>query len=143
MFWGVLLSVVVGGSIAAWLYNHIVRIEPSYPTNIPAEAYPQSVRVSGFPFILQGWNGVYNKIGTNLHNGMPIYRLEPYVLYWFFPIVGATLSTGDSSPFSSWHWDSDNGVSSGGAVSMNLFGDWPFFFGIHVSHVKTLYSFYL
>jgi hypothetical protein len=49
--------------------------------------FPDQVRVSGLPFTLQGWNNVYTKTAREV-DGCPTYKLESYMLYWLFPIIG-------------------------------------------------------
>ena len=50
---------------------------------------PRRIRVSGLPFMLQGWNTVYDRIDDI--GGHPAYRLRPYTLYRLFPIIGCTI----------------------------------------------------
>lgn len=54
------------------------------PTLVPA------VRVSGFPFMLQGWNNVFVRV--DLATGSPIYWLSSYTLYGFIDIIGCSIS---------------------------------------------------
>jgi hypothetical protein len=53
-------------------------------------SYPDKLKVSGLPFFLHGWNNTYYKTKAT-SEGCPVYRLDPYVLYWLIPIVGVRL----------------------------------------------------
>jgi hypothetical protein len=46
--------------------------------------------MSGLPFMLQGWNRVFYKT-REVSDGAPVYRLDPYTLYWFFNIIGVSI----------------------------------------------------
>ena len=59
------------------------------PIILPLEDYPETIRMSGLPFLLRGWNADYSRRKT-LSDGVPTYRLESYVHY-IVPIVGATI----------------------------------------------------
>jgi hypothetical protein len=51
---------------------------------VPTHAY-----VRGLPFMLQGWNTVYQLV---VHaSGEIEYRLGRYTLYWFIPIIGISI----------------------------------------------------
>lgn len=52
--------------------------------------YPTHIKVSGLPFMLQGWNCVFYK-SEDVCNGKPVYRLDPYTLYWFIDIIGVSI----------------------------------------------------
>lgn len=55
-----------------------------------ADKYPRALRVSGLPFMVQGWNGTYIRTG-NERNGAPEYALYSYDLYLLIPIIGVTI----------------------------------------------------
>lgn len=56
--------------------------------------YPEEYVLSGLPFMLQGWNGrLYRTFETS--DGVPIYRMDPYTLYYIFPIYGIDLKRVD------------------------------------------------
>jgi len=50
-------------------------------------AWPSSLKVSGLPFMFQGWNTVFHKT-SEIKNEYPVYRLKDYTLYWTIPIIG-------------------------------------------------------
>ena len=52
-----------------------------------SQEYSEQIRLKGLPFMLQGWNTVYYKTNDE-RDGCPVYRLNPYVLYLFFSIIG-------------------------------------------------------
>lgn len=52
--------------------------------------FPENINVSGFPFMLQGWNNSYYKTSEK-SEGFPVYRLDPYILYWTIPIIGVNI----------------------------------------------------
>ena len=58
--------------------------------NTNSVIYPSRIKVSGLPFMLQGWNNVFYWT-TERRDNKPVYRLEPYVLYWTIPIIGVTI----------------------------------------------------
>lgn len=53
-------------------------------------AFPNKIRVSGLPFMLQGWNNVYIKTGE-MSDDCPVYKLDSYTLYGVFPIIGVSI----------------------------------------------------
>lgn len=53
-------------------------------------SYPNHIRVSGLPFMLQGWNNIYVKT-DRLSEGAPVYELAPYTLYGCIPIIGTRI----------------------------------------------------
>jgi hypothetical protein len=54
------------------------------------EVFPKSIRVSGFPFMLQGWNNIYHQNGET-QDGCPVYELNDYTLYLAIPIIGTKI----------------------------------------------------
>jgi len=54
------------------------------------KTWPQSIKVSGFPFMLQGWNNTYYQL-DEFKNGKPVYRLYPYTLYYLVDIIGVDI----------------------------------------------------
>lgn len=56
----------------------------------PTDSWPQQIKMSGLPFMLQGWNNVYYKTGE-LSDGCPVYRLDSYNLYYFISIIGVRI----------------------------------------------------
>ena len=52
--------------------------------------FPYQIRMTGLPFMMQGWNNVYTKTDEE-SDGCPVYHLRPYMLYWFIDIIGVTL----------------------------------------------------
>ena len=52
--------------------------------------FPAQIKVSGLPFMLQGWNAKYYKT-SDTSDGCPTYRLEPYNLYKMIAIIGVTI----------------------------------------------------
>nr|QYA18382.1 hypothetical protein KOM_12_112 [Clandestinovirus] len=59
-------------------------------TSSQASTFPNQIRVKGLPFMLQGWNNVYYKT-NEISDGKPVYRLNPYTLYYTIPIIGVTI----------------------------------------------------
>lgn len=55
------------------------------------EEWPDKIRMSGLPFMLQGWNRVFYKDRSETSDNVPIYRLDPYTLYCFFDIIGVSI----------------------------------------------------
>jgi hypothetical protein len=53
-------------------------------------SFPDKIKVSGFPFIMQGWNGVYTKC-SETSDGYPVYKLKEYTLYWIVQIAGTRI----------------------------------------------------
>jgi len=53
-------------------------------------SFPQTIKVSGFPFMLQGWNSKYHKT-SEMSDGCPVYQLNSYILYYFIDIIGVKL----------------------------------------------------
>jgi hypothetical protein len=49
--------------------------------------YPQKIKVSGLPFMLQGWNNIFTKTDSD----EPVYRLNEYTLYGLIPIAPAII----------------------------------------------------
>ena len=58
---------------------------------IVRENFTDKVRVTGLPLLLKGWNGIYYKT-DEISEGFPVYRLDPYMLYYIFPILGVKLA---------------------------------------------------
>ena len=56
----------------------------------PIMSFPENVKLSGLKFMWQGWNTTYYKT-SEVSDGCPVYRLDPYTLYWFIDIIGAKL----------------------------------------------------
>jgi len=56
----------------------------------PIDPWPQQIRMSGLPFMLQGWNNVYYKT-SDISDGCPVYRLDSYNLYWLISIIGVRI----------------------------------------------------
>jgi hypothetical protein len=54
-------------------------------------SWPNSIKVTGLPFMLQGWNNVYYRIPSKLIEDAPVYRLEAYTLYYVFPIIAVEI----------------------------------------------------
>lgn len=52
--------------------------------------FPSKIKVSGLPFLLQGWNSTYYK-SSEVNDGCPVYCLDEYTLYWAIPIIGVKL----------------------------------------------------
>lgn len=53
-------------------------------------SFPTQIRVSGLPFMLQGWNNTYRSTSMTTDE-CPIYRLDSYRLYGLIPIIGVTI----------------------------------------------------
>lgn len=53
-------------------------------------SFPEKIRVTGLPFMLQGWNNVYH-LTAEISDGCPVYRLNPYTLYLFIDIIGVRI----------------------------------------------------
>ena len=81
--------------------------------------YPEAVLVSGFPFMLQGWNGVY-QITNEKSDDVPVYRLNSYLLYWLIPIIAVTLRRVDGR----WKIKSESMLKETVASNDELFGNW-------------------
>jgi hypothetical protein len=56
--------------------------------------WPHSIRINGLPLLLSGWNSVLYRTNET-SDGAPIYRLDAYTLYFFFPIIGIELKRVD------------------------------------------------
>ena len=52
--------------------------------------FPALVKVSGLPFMLQGWNTYYYR-SVDESDGVPTYILEDYTLYRFIGICGTVI----------------------------------------------------
>lgn len=50
-------------------------------------AFPEKIKMSGLPFMLQGWNNVFHKTNETSEE-CPIYELKMYVLYGTIDIIG-------------------------------------------------------
>src|SRR5271157_238002 len=61
---------------------------PQVPDNLAD--WPLQLKMSRLPFMLQGWNCTFYKTGGT-SEGCPIYRLDPYTLYWTIPIIGVRI----------------------------------------------------
>ncbi|CAH6420445.1 Hypothetical protein HVR_LOCUS1194 [uncultured virus] len=68
-------------------FNEEKKILTDFQNN---QSFPEKIRMSGLPFMLQGWNNVYHKT-DEISDGCPVYNLDSYTLYWFFPIIGVKL----------------------------------------------------
>jgi hypothetical protein len=53
--------------------------------------YPNNIKISGLPILWHGWNSVLHKSDQKGEDDTPIYRLDPYILYHIFPIIGITV----------------------------------------------------
>jgi hypothetical protein len=55
-------------------------------TTTAAGNFPDYIKISGLPFMLQGWNThLYRTSETR--DDAPVYALRSYVLYWLIPIA--------------------------------------------------------
>ena len=54
------------------------------------DIYPNKIKISGLPSTLQGWNTTFYKT-QEVSEGCPVYKLDPYILYFFVPIIGVTI----------------------------------------------------
>jgi len=52
--------------------------------------WPEYLTMSGHPFMQQGWNSKYYKVGMDAQ-GYPIYQLSDYLLYGVYSIIGCTI----------------------------------------------------
>ncbi len=52
--------------------------------------WPKKIKMSGLPFMLQGWNCEFYLTSETSDNA-PVYRLDPYALYWMIPIIGVKI----------------------------------------------------
>lgn len=66
------------------MVDQIVSIDMS-------QQYPNTIKVSGFPFSQQGWNNVYVKSDRTSLAGVPIYELNDYTLYGLIGILGTEI----------------------------------------------------
>ena len=53
-------------------------------------SFPERIKVSGLPFMFQGWNNIYYKT-SEIADGCPVYSLPSYTLYGFIEIIGVTI----------------------------------------------------
>lgn len=55
--------------------------------------YPDKIKMTGLPFMLQGWNCVFHRVagGRVGEDNTPVYRLEEYTLYFLIPIIGVEI----------------------------------------------------
>jgi hypothetical protein len=65
-------------------------IEENNNQQKPLDQYPDKIKISKLPFMLQGWNTTFYKT-KKISEGFPIYHLKPYKLYYVIPIIGATI----------------------------------------------------
>jgi len=54
--------------------------------------YPDHIRVTGLPFMLQGWNCVFYKQEPKKDQDYPVYCLDSYTLYWLIDIIGVEIA---------------------------------------------------
>lgn len=59
------------------------------------DKYPFVLRVSGLPFMLQGWNNIYVRSDSSCQYESPIYHLQNYTLYNVINIIGVTIKKKD------------------------------------------------
>lgn len=52
--------------------------------------FPTKIKMSGLPFMLQGWNNTYY-ITNQTSDGCPVYKLAPYNLYYMIGIIGTRI----------------------------------------------------
>jgi hypothetical protein len=52
--------------------------------------WPATIKISGLPLFLCGWNTVFT-ITDQTSNGLPVYHMRGYTLYWFFRILSARI----------------------------------------------------
>jgi len=78
----------------AFIWNHLFASQIFDESDAFIDEYPNMIKISGLPFMLQGWNATFVKKKDK--TGRIIYRLEPYVLYHIIPIVGVTISKQDN-----------------------------------------------
>ncbi len=52
--------------------------------------FPNKVKMSGLPFMFQGWNNIFTKT-DELSEDCPIYVLSEYTLYSLIEIIGVNL----------------------------------------------------
>ena len=95
--------------------------------NLTDNDFPNKIKMSGLPFVLQGWNTTFSKT-KDLSDGAPIYRLEPYSLYFTIPIIGGSVKKVNGK----WIFvrDYDFGVNSGlekvSPGNCFPFGEWSY-----------------
>ena len=53
-------------------------------------AFPEKIKMKGLPFMMQGWNNVYERTGE-VSDGCPVYSLAPYNLYFVIAIIGVKI----------------------------------------------------
>jgi hypothetical protein len=86
--------------------------------------FPNRIKVSGLPFMLQGWNNIYTKI-DQMTDDCPIYELQSYLLYGLFPIIGTIIYRKDGI----WQMQREcdyhpNGIKKYGGSQEDPFGFW-------------------
>lgn len=54
------------------------------------DKFPEKIKLSGLPFVLQGWNNVFRKTSEIIEDA-PVYTLDMYVLYGTIEIIGLTI----------------------------------------------------
>ena len=89
-------SVLLCGTIT----NHFCKRNRSLTSsvgNAGVEKYPEKIKVSGLPFMLQGWNTTFVKC---IDDGQVSYRLYGYTLYCFIPIIGVHITETNGK----WHF---------------------------------------
>jgi hypothetical protein len=54
--------------------------------------WPGSIKVTGLPFLLQGWNNIFVAKYSEKNSDIPEYVLQPYTLYNVIDIFGVTIA---------------------------------------------------
>jgi len=99
---------------------------------IQEEIFTDKVRVYGLPLFLKGWNALFYKT-DEISEGSPVYRLDPYMLYYVIAIVGVKLI------FRNGKWSlvrDDDRVMFIKHNNKELFGEWGYY-GMKVESVSS------
>lgn len=95
-------------------------------SSMSIDEYPDKIKVTGLPFMLQGWNTTFDKKKND--DGEVVYCLNSYILYFFIPIIGVTISKHDDE------WRFTRNCDEGPFIRNNkLFGKWHDGYGMTIN----------
>jgi len=97
-----------------------------------ANEWPERVRISGMPFLLQGWNTVLQR-GAFSDQGYPVYSVESYELYGLFSIAGMKLEFTDNKGWELMPYNTHPNFYKNGCneiKDVNPLGSWSYGFCI-------------
>ena len=73
-------------------YAQTVTSAMSTSTTTHKVQWPGAIKVTGLPFLLQGWNNIFVAKYSEKNSDIPEYVLQPYTLYSVIDIFGVTIS---------------------------------------------------